>query len=81
MTGCDEERERIRQQLAARVTRMTDTQREASKPLQDAYAQRRRIYLTTISKEQPIIQPETARGEAKADDEHLPHPADSKLLL
>jgi hypothetical protein len=31
MTGCDEERERIRQSIAARVTRMTDAQRQATR--------------------------------------------------
>ena len=48
MTGCDEERERIRQSIAARVTPMTDAQREAAKGLQQAYEQRRRAYLAEL---------------------------------
>jgi len=40
MTGCDEEREFIRQSLKTRVTPMTDEQRQAAKGLQDAYGVR-----------------------------------------
>ncbi|MBV8772707.1 MAG: hypothetical protein JO166_10340 [Deltaproteobacteria bacterium] len=81
MTGCDEERERIRQSIAARATRMTDAQHQAARGLQETYKQRRRNYLTELYGKYPYDEPETTQGEAISDDELHPHPADSKLLV
>ena len=81
MTGCDEERERARQRLKARVTRMSDEQRQAAKGLQEAYAQHRRDYLIELYGKYPYREPETAQGEAKPEDALLTHLPDSKLLV
>ena len=80
MTGCDEERERIRQSIAARATRMTDAQHQAARGLQETYKQRRRNYLTELYGKYPYNEPETPQGETNADDEQN-HPPDGKLLV
>jgi hypothetical protein len=81
MSGCDEERERIRRGLQARISPMTPEQRDAGSRLQEAYARRRRDYLIRLYKEQPQIGPETAQGEAKGQGSGPTHPDSGKLLL
>ena len=80
MTGCDEERERARLNIAARVTRMTQEQREAGKGLQEAYAKRRREYLTELYGKYPYAQTETPEREANPDEPHVA-PPERKLLV
>lgn len=82
MTGCDEERERIQQEIAARVQRLTPEQTATAQGLQEAYRQRRRKYLEELYREAARrIAPEMAQGEANGQENDLPAPTGETFLL
>jgi hypothetical protein len=81
VTGCDDERERIAQEIAARVTRRETNEKPTADELQKAYEQCRRAYLKTLYEKRPAIQPETTPREENGTQDCLPLPTGKKSLL
>lgn len=82
MNGCDDERCRMRQEIAARVARIAPTPETMAlaQALQDAYQKRRRDYLNALYPEGSAAQPETAPGQT-SESEAPSHTPAEKLLL